>query len=168
MATQITRIIDRAHEGRVRELESEYFAWVNAQLQGEFQIRLDVERMIAGDMEHLNIYFPPDGGLFLAEADGGLAGMIFLTRLRGDAGQIRRMYVRDEYRRRGVARALFGAAIREARAIGYARLLLESPVSWRGAHALYREMGFGKVVMYPESEVPEPLRGYWVFMEKTL
>ncbi len=94
--------------------------------------------------------------------------MIFLTQLRPAVGQIRRMYVRDDFRRLGIARTLFETAIAQAREMGYAQLLLESPRSWAGAHALYREMGFEKVAMYPESEVPEPLRQYWVFMQLTL
>ncbi len=64
---QIKRITDRTQEQQIRELESEYFTWVNHQLHTEFQIALDIEKMIAGDIANLNIYFPPTGGLFLAE-----------------------------------------------------------------------------------------------------
>ena len=165
---QIVQLTDRVREGEVRALEAEYFAWVDAQLGTEFGIALDTDKMIADDLAHLEMYLPPSGGLFLAETDGALSGMIFLTKLRPGVGQIRRMYVRERYRRRGVARALFGAAVRQARTAGYAQLLLESPRSWAGAHALYREMGFGPVAVYPESEVPEPLQRYWVYMELTL
>jgi len=108
------------------------------------------------------------GGLFLADVDQALVGMIFLTELREGVGQIRRMYVRDAYRRRGIARTLFETAIRQARELGYAKLLLESPRSWVGAHALYRTLGFEAVEMYPESEVPVHLRNSWVFMQLAL
>lgn len=162
--TQITRITDRTREPQIRALESEYFAWVNRQLHTEFQISLDVNKMLTNDLTNLEIYFPPTGGLFLAETAQAVAGMIFLTPLRPKVGQIRRMYVREDFRRRGIARALFETAIRQARAMGYTQLLLESPRSWAGAHALYHELGFEAVAMYPESEVPEQLRTYWVFM----
>jgi GNAT superfamily N-acetyltransferase len=166
--TQIKRITDRAQEQQVRELEFEYFTWVNTQLHAEFQITLDIEKMITNDLENLEMYFPPTGGLFLAEQDRTLIGMIFLTQLREGVGQIRRMYVRDAYRRRGIARALFKTAIEHARDIGYSSLVLESPMSWTGAHALYHALGFEAVEMYPESEVPEHLRKYWVFMQLPL
>lgn len=166
--TQIKQITDRAQEQQIRELESEYFTWVNTQLHAEFQIKLDTEKMIAKDLNNLEMYFPPNGGLFLAEIDRSLVGMIFLTKLRENVGQIRRMYVRDDYRRRGIARALSETAIRQAREIGYSQLLLESPMSWTGAHTLYRTLGFEPVEMYPESKVPEHLREYWVFMQLTL
>lgn len=165
---QIKRIADRAREQEIQALESEYFTWVNEQLHAEFQIVLDIDRLIAGDITNLERYLPPTGGLFLAEKESALAGMIFLTQLRPAVGQIRRMYVRDGFRRLGIARTLFEAAIREARKIGYAQLLLESPRSWVGAHALYHELGFEAVETYPESEVPEPLRKYWVFMRLAL
>ncbi len=161
---QIKRVTDRGNEQQIRALESEYFAWVNSQLHAEFQISLDVNKMIANDIANLEIYLPPTGGLFLAEVEQAVAGMIFLTQLRPKVGQIRRMYVRDAFRRRGIARALFETAIQQARAMGYAQLLLESPRSWAGAHALYHELGFEAVEMYPESEVPEHMRKYWVFM----
>ncbi len=166
--TQIKRITDRAHEQQVQALEIEYFNWANTQLQAEFQITLDIKKMIANDLDNLEMYFPPTGGLFLAEHGQALTGMIFLTQLRQGVGQIRRMYVRDAYRRRGIARSLFETAIREARDIGYSDLLLDSPRSWTGAHALYHALGFEAVEMYPETEVPEHLRKYWVFMQLTL
>jgi GNAT superfamily N-acetyltransferase len=160
----ITRVTDRQHEAEIRELETEYFAWGNAQLEAEFGIALNTDRMIERDLNELEMYFPPRGGLFLAHVDDALAGMIFLTELRPKIGQIRRMYVRDAYRRRGIARDLFETAIAAARDLRFSDLLLESPMSWQGAHALYREMGFQDVPMYAESEVPENLRKYWVFM----
>jgi GNAT superfamily N-acetyltransferase len=162
------RITNRTHEAEIRELETEYFAWVNAQLGAEFGIALDTERMLTRDLHELEMYFPPRGGLFLAHVDNALAGMIFLTELRPLVGQIRRMYVRDPYRRRGIAKHLFEAAINAARDLGFSGLLLESPMSWQGAHALYKEMGFQGVPMYAESEVPEQLRKYWVFMGLSL
>ena len=162
--TEIKRLTDRTQEPQIRALEAEYFAWVNRQLHAEFQISLDVNKMITNDLTNLEIYLPPAGGLLLAETEQAVAGMIFLTHLRPQVGQIRRMYVREDFRRRGIARALFETAIGLARELGYAQLLLESPRSWAGAHALYHALGFETVAMYPESEVPEPLRKYWVFM----
>ena len=76
---QIKRIADRAREQEIQALESEYFTWVNEQLHAEFQIVLDIDRLIAGDIINLERYLPPTGGLFLAEKESALAGMIFLT-----------------------------------------------------------------------------------------
>jgi hypothetical protein len=36
------------------------------------------------------------------------------------------------------------------------------------AHPLYRSRGFVEIGQYPETEVPEPIRSYWIFMELRL
>lgn len=160
----VQRLIDRSMQGQVQDLETEYFSWVNSQLEAEFGIRLDVEAMIARDLAQLEIYLPPRGALFLAAYGTDLVGMIFLIPIRGDTAQIRRMYIRDSHRRKGLGGTLFAAAVQAARDIGYTRLLLESPRSWAGAHAVYQAHGFHTVQAYPESEVPEHLRQYWIYM----
>ena len=151
-------------QDRVEQLETEYLTWVNTELGAELGIRLDVEAMIARDLAELEIYLPPRGALFLATDGDDLAGMVFLAPIRDDTAQVRRMYVRPDHRRHGLGRALFGAAVEAARDLGYARVLLESPRSWDGAHAVYRAHGFTPVASYAESEVPEHLRQYWIFM----
>ena len=168
MGVVVQRVVDRAMQGQVQDLETEYFGWVNSQLEAEFGIRLDVEAMIARDLAELEIYLPPRGALFLAADDADLIGTIFLTPIREDTAQIRRMYVRDSHRRRGLGGTLFAAAVQAARDIGYARVVLESPRSWAGAHAVYQAHGFQTVAAYTESEVPEHLRQYWIYMATEL
>ena len=164
MAASVHRIIDRSMQDRIQHLENEYFRWVNAQLEAEFGIRLDVEAMMARDIAELEIYLPPRGALFVAVEGADLVGMIFLTPIRDDTAQIRRMYVSPSHRRQGLANQLFGSVVAAARDLGYARVLLESPRSWAGAHALYQAYGFETVTAYPESEVPEHLRPYWIYL----
>lgn len=94
--------------------------------------------------------------------------MVFLTRLRPDTAQIRRMYVRPAHRRQGLGNDLFGQAVAIAGSIGYTQLLLESPRSWVGAHAVYTAHGFQPVPLYPESEVPQHLQQYSTFMGRQL
>jgi hypothetical protein len=36
------------------------------------------------------------------------------------------------------------------------------------AHALYRSRGFVDIDAYPESEIPDEIKSYWVFMEREL
>ncbi len=168
MTITIDRLTDRARQDQVESLEREYFHWVNSELGSEFGIALDTDTMIVNDLAELEIYLPPDGAVLLASDDGQLAGMVFLTRLRPDAAQIRRMYVRPAYRRNGLGGQLFGQAIDLARTIGYSRVLLESPRSWAGAHAVYKHFGFAPVDAYPESEVPTDLKQYWIHMGRDL
>lgn len=164
MPVTVQRVIDRSWEDRIEQLETEYFSWVNAQLGMEFGIGLDIKAMIARDLAELEVYLPPRGALFLAADGDDLAGMIFLAPIRDDTAQVRRMYVRPDHRGHGLGGALFGAAVEAAGELGYTRALLESPRSWVGAHAVYHAHGFTSVPAYPESEVPEHLRQYWIYM----
>lgn len=164
MAAVVQRVLDRSIQDRLEHLETEYFTWVNGELGTEFGIRLEVGAMIARDLDELETYLPPRGALFVAVDHGDLVGMIFLAPVRDDTAQIRRMYVQAGHRRQGLGGALFRAAVAAARDIGYARVLLESPRSWAGAHAVYEAHGFKQVAPYPESEVPVHLRRYWIYM----
>ena len=78
------------------------------------------------------------------------------------------MYVRPAYRRKGVGRALVDATIKEVRAAGYSTLRLDSARFMTDAQALYRSAGFREISPYPQSEIPEQFRVYWVFMELPL
>jgi len=160
----VQRVVDRSIQDQIGHLETEYFRWVNAELEAEFGICLDIEVMIARDLSELEIYLPPRGALFVAVDGVDLVGMIFLAPIRDDTAQIRRMYVRASRRRQGLGGTLFGAVVAAARDLGYARVLLESPRSWAGAHAVYQAHGFERVTAYPESEVPEHLRHYWIYL----
>jgi GNAT superfamily N-acetyltransferase len=91
-----------------------------------------------------------------------------MKRIREDIGEIERMYVRPEFRRRGIGRALLEVLIAEAREIGYPRMRLDSARFMAEAHSLYRSVGFQEIEPYPESEIPEEFRQYWIFMELRL
>ena|ERR1700756_4422395 len=114
-------------------------------------------------------YAPPEGRLLLAEYDGKVAGCGALHRVQssesGVAGNVRetktgtgrgepvaemkRFYLRPEFRGKGLGRALAERILQEARNIGYARLRLDTvePVM-KDAVAMYRRMGFREIEAY--------------------
>lgn len=152
----------------VRELFWEYLEWANARLNEGFNVEIDIETMLEEDMASLDIYFPPDGRLLLAIDEDRAAGIACLKRLRDDIGEIKRMYVRPEYRGRGTGRALLESLLEEAKLIGYACVRLDSARFMKKAHALYRSAGFTEIEPYPESEIPSDFQKHWVFMEQKL
>ena len=83
-------------------------------------------------------------------------------------GEIKRMYVRPPFRRRGIGHALLDGLIGEARNAGYHRLRLDSGRFMKEAHSLYRSAGFQEIDPYQESELPEEFHPFMVFMEKRL
>ncbi len=153
---------DRRH---VRALFLEYLRWANARLNEEFGINFDIEAMVEGDMQDLEKFCPPHGWLLLADHDEEVAGIACMQRIREDTGEIKRMYVRPEFRRRGIGRSLLEGLLAAAREMGYSRVYLDSVRFMKEAHALYHSLGFREIDPYPESEIPEQFRPNWVFME---
>jgi putative acetyltransferase len=93
-------------------------------------------------------YAPPRGALLVARVDGASAGCVLLRPLDVDTGEIKRLYVRDAYRRAGVGRALVSDAIGHARRAGYARLRLDTHSTMIPAQNLYRSFGFTEIPAY--------------------
>lgn len=113
-------------------------------------------------------YAPPRGRLFLAHEKGAkaelrLAGCIALRPLPGAACEMKRLYVRDAFRGRGLGRLLAERALAEARRLGYARMRLDTLPTMTAAIPLYRSLGFREIEPY----YPNPVEGA-LFMEKEL
>ncbi len=156
---------DRDH---VRELFWEYLVWANAGLNKEFGINFPIEQMVEEDMLTLDKFYPPQGRLLLARFDNQIAGLACMKQIRQGMGEIKRMYVRDKFRSKGVGRALVEELIAAAREIGFARLRLDSARFMRAAHSLYRSAGFTEIDPYPESEIPAEFQANWIFMERDI
>src|SRR6201997_4282333 len=62
-------------------------------------------------------YAPPEGRLLLAEYEGRLAGCIALHRLDNDICEMKRLYLRSQFRGKGLGRLLAERIISEARQI---------------------------------------------------
>ena len=100
-------------------------------------------------------YSAPDGRLLLAEHEGRIAGCVALHKLSDGICEMKRLYVRPEFRGKALGRALAERVIAEARAIGYSQMRLDTIVGkMDSAIALYRELGFREVPPYRENPIP--------------
>src|SRR5712691_3405171 len=108
---------DRARLPAARELIAEYGASLGVDLafQG-FERELDD---LPGE------YRPPSGRLLLALVDGEPAGCVALRPLADGDCELKRLYVRPEFRGLGLGRTLTESVLAAARAIGYRRVLLD-------------------------------------------
>ena len=110
------------------------------------------------------VYAPPSGRLLLAEQIGQYAGCIALHPLDRDICEMKRLYVRPQFRGANLGRKLVDAVVAEARSIGYTHMRLDTIPSVMGkAVELYRQLGFREI----ESYVFNPIEGA-IYMELEL
>ena len=110
-------------------------------------------------------YAPPRGSLMLAYVDGKPAGALGLqpvpegARVPGvgaETGELKRMFVRPEFRRHGVGRALLVRSADEARIRGYDSLVLTTSAEMMPlAQHLYESMAYTETVPYRD-DMPYP------------
>lgn len=126
----------------IRELFREYQDWLGVDLC--FQ---DFEDELAGLP---GLYAPPAGRLYLVfdADDGRLVGCAALRPQNGGRCEMKRLYVRPDWRRRGLGRKLTELCMASAWAAGYAEMCLDTLAHLTAARALYREMGFAEVPAY--------------------
>lgn len=99
-------------------------------------------------------YFRSGSGLWLAEAKGRVAGCIALRplRTREQAGEIKRLYVRPEFRGSGAALALLVALEQYAEARGYEWLYLDSKDDLKAALRFYDRHGYEPCERYNRNQ----------------
>jgi ribosomal protein S18 acetylase RimI-like enzyme len=139
----------------VRALFTEYAA--------EIQVDLCFQGFARELAELPGAYAPPAGRLLLARCGGQLAGCVGLrpfdpgtppTLYNPRACELKRMYVRPAFRRRGLGRRLAVAVIDAAREIGYEHMRLDTLDHMTAALALYRSLGFVDIPPYRHNPLP--------------
>lgn len=99
-------------------------------------------------------YAPPGGALALALLDGRPAGCVALRRFDAERGEAKRLYVRSEFRGRGVGGALLNWVIAEARRIGYSELVGDTIPQMAVALNMYQRAGFERTPPYAADPTP--------------
>jgi len=109
-------------------------------------------------------YAAPEGRLLLATCEGQSAGCVALHKLDHEICEMKRLYVRPEFRGKGLGKILAERIIGEAHQIGYKQLRLDTvePLM-RTAVKMYRTLGFREIAPYR----PNPIEGA-LYMEISL
>ena len=111
---------------------------------------------------------PPEGIVLLLLVDNQVAGMLALTKIDNETGELHRMWIRTKYRRMGFSKPLLKNVLKEGADLGLTKVKLSTPKFAVAAQHLYKSAGFVETPEYPETEVVSTLRHLWVYMEKTL
>ncbi|HVA52955.1 MAG TPA: GNAT family N-acetyltransferase [Acidimicrobiales bacterium] len=102
---------------------------------------------------------PPHGLFLVARLDAHPVGGVGLRTISDPAlliGEIKRLWVRPDQRRRGVGARLMDEAEARARAMGFRRLYLETGYAQPEAVELYRRSNWNSVHEYPSGAYSYP------------
>lgn len=139
-----------AFKEEVKELFSEY---TNMLIEGDscFEKYLEIQNYDE-ELEHIETkYGMPAGRLFLAYYDSKLAGCIGLRKIDESNCEMKRLYVRPEFRGKHIGEYLVNEIIRNAKEIGYSHILLDTLPFLQSAVNLYKKYGFYEIESYNNS-----------------
>ncbi len=104
-------------------------------------------------------YAPPQGALFKATTASRVAGCVALRPVQDGLCEMKRLFVRPDYRGLGLGRKLAKRIVLEAKRIGYTRMRLETFEFLTGAIHIYKDLGFMQIGSYYDDPHTEVL--YW-------
>ncbi len=154
MSTELSIVYAYDRVAELRRLFGDYTRLL-VESQPGFDYYLELQKY---DDEYLNPgekYALPDGRLFLALWKGEPVGCIALRRFDAESCEMKRLYVRPEYRGRGIGETLVKKLIAEAGEMGYRRMLLDTLPVLAEAMRLYERLGFRQSPPHLESPVSE-------------
>ena len=98
-------------------------------------------------------YGMPGGRLYLALWNGEPAGCIGLRRMDEENCEMKRLYVRPQYRDKHIGGKLVRQVIDDAKAIGYSHMLLDTFPFLDSAIRMYRALGFYEIERYNDNPI---------------
>lgn len=128
---------DMAH---LRALFTEYQQWLNVDLC--FQGFDEELKNLPGK------YAEPSGCLLLARDGDAIAGCVGMWPLAEGVCEMKRLYVRPQWRGRGLGRRLAIEILAEAKTRGYRIMCLDTLPQLTTALALYKNLGFAETEPY--------------------
>ncbi len=108
-------------------------------------------------------YSKPTGALLLAYKNSIPVGCVGIREFDKDAAELKRMYVKTEYRKYKIGMKLLELIVEIAKELNYKSIRLDTLPTMTNAQSLYRSFGFSEIPPYRFN----PVNGT-VFMEKKL
>lgn len=147
-----------------KHLFFEYLEYLNKEFYeyADLQWFIDYYRAFEKEIDGLpGEYKPPKGCILLAEYDGRPVGCVALNEQSDGICEMKRLYIKSEFQRKGIGAALCKALIEQSKEIGYKYLRLATALE--PAKRLYESLGFVEIQSFDDVPV-----GGVVFMELNL
>jgi len=110
------------------------------------------------DLEHQNFshellhikeqYGNNNGGIFLIKINDEYIGCAGLRNFSKNVAELKRMYIREKFRGKGLGRILVKKLIELAQNLGYTEIRLDTLPTMQSAILLYKKMGFYEIDAY--------------------
>ena len=135
------------YKEEIKDLFNEYTQML-IEGESEFKNYLKLQNY---DRETENLeekYDLPYGRLYIALYEGNVAGCIALRKLDDENCEMKRLYVKPEYRGENIGGILVKHIIQEAKLIGYKHILLDTLPFLETAISMYKRYGFYEIESY--------------------
>ncbi|WP_400247601.1 GNAT family N-acetyltransferase [Niallia sp. JL1B1071] len=137
---EFKRILDDGMMEEVKKLFLEYAHSLNIDL--DFQ-GFDTElNTLPGK------YAPPEGIIIVAMVNEKGAGCVALRNIKDGIAEMKRLYVRDEFKGYRIGKGLIEVIIDEAKRLKYEYIRLDTLSTMKKAQSLYESMGFYDIEPY--------------------
>ncbi len=95
-----------------------------------------------------NMYAKPFGGIILVKEEEVIIGCVAIRKINGEVGELKRMYIKPGYQKKGVGKTLLAKALQLARECNYSIVKLDTLKDMLPAINLYKQAGFYETPPY--------------------
>jgi N-acetylglutamate synthase-like GNAT family acetyltransferase len=138
-----------------KALIQQYLVWLGIDLS--FQ---NIDEELA---DFPGMYREPQGVFLVAKDGNRVVGCVGLRKMSQQICEMKRLFVLDTHKGRGLGDTLVKEVIRQATMLGYSKMRLDTLDTMDKAKRLYRRHGFVEIPQYTVNPIPGA-----VFMEKYL
>ena len=162
------------HKSLLIDLNDEYLSFIGDEIKKHYNLDLisilgqSSRDYAEKSVNELTSYKPPDGIFYILQINDNIIGMGAFRKLEDNTGEVKRMYIRQDFRGNGYGKALLKQLLNVGKKFGCSRFILDTGRFMSAAQHVYRSAGFKEIVLYPETEVPLEMQPYWIYMEKKL
>ena len=159
------------HRSILVDLNEEFFSWVFNEIGTSYNIEvLPTEDISYREFANIIVdefaYFtPPEGISYLINLDEEVAGMGALRNMNKSIGEITRMYIKPKFRGKGLGKKLLKQLLKKGGEFGFSTIYLNTAPFMKNARQMYHAFGFIEREEYPDSELPDSIKPFWLFME---